>query len=147
MPEKNNIIIGDADILVALAYTEDVNHRKIKHLVERLLEHSFTIKFPNTAVLEAITALKRALNQSLLSEWLNKKYQENTFGVIYIDESIQMLASEIFAKSARTGSKKHTIFDAVVLATAQQTKAQGIFSLDKWYEKQKIPLVQNLIDE
>lgn len=132
MNVASKIIIGDADILVSRFFLGDGNHGKVEELAEKLMENAYILKFPNTTILEAVTALKRSLNQPELASLVNSKYQNGEFGVIYVDETIQKLASEIFAKEK---SKKNTIFDCLVLATAKTIKAAGIFSFDSWYKK------------
>lgn len=138
----NKIIIADADILVALAFVQDANHQKIKDITAKLLDKLYTIVFPNTAILEAITALKRALNSPILANIINRQYEQGAFNVVYVDEKIQKEASILFDKS---GSKQNTIFDAIVIATAKNISAEAILSFDNWYGKQKMVLAQSLI--
>lgn len=142
MPKKSKTIIADADILIALAYHSDTNHQKVKEITTKLLEKLYIVMFPNTALLEAITVLKRALNQPDLADKINKQYQRGVFGIIYIDEQIQLEASKLFNPA---GSKKNTIFDAIVLATAKNVSADAVFSFDSWYKKQNFPLAQDLV--
>jgi predicted nucleic acid-binding protein len=70
---------------------------------------------------------------------VNKQYQEGVYNVIYVDEKIQKRASDIFDKKAV--SKKNTIFDAIVVATAEQLGTKLIFSFDGWYPKLGFKLV------
>lgn len=133
-----NIVVGDADSLIALAYKDDVHHEKARQISDRLLVEGYKIIYPNTAILEAITALKRALNLSEKALLVNRQYQEGAFNVVYVDENIQTTASYIFNQA---NSKKNTIFDAVVAATAKELDADGIFSFDLWYPKLGFKLV------
>ena len=130
---NDKVIIGDADVLIASVFDGDAHHDLVKKLNEKIMENNLVLKFPNTAILEAITMLKRVFNQSNFSHELNKDYLDGKYNIVYVDETIQKLASEIFAKEK---SKKNTIFDAIVLATAKTLKAAGIFSFDSWYKKQ-----------
>lgn len=139
---ENQVVIADADILISLFYIHDINHERVLGSVERLLTDSWVIKYPNSAILETITFLRRALNKPEIAAEVNRRYLNGEFDVIYVDETIQKLASEIFAKEK---SKKNTIFDAIVLATAKITKADGIFSFDIWYKKQGMKTVSDLI--
>ncbi len=142
MEERNKLIVADADILVALANIDDPNHNKTRDIVSKVVEKLYTIMFPNTAIMEAITALKRTLNKPDLAERINRQYQEGAFHIIYINDEIQLLASKLFEK---TISKKNTIFDAVVLATAQNVKAVAILSFDSWYKKQGYTQASDLV--
>lgn len=56
------IVVSDADALIAIAHEEDANHNKALTFSTKLLENGVNVIFPNTAILEAITVLKRALN-------------------------------------------------------------------------------------
>ena len=92
-----------------------------------------TVVFPNTAILEAITALKRSLNKPKEAHFINQQYLQGAYEVEYIDSETQKRAGVIFEKKAV--SKKNTIFDAVVAATAEKLATNTIFSFDEWYSK------------
>lgn len=128
----SNIVVGDADSLIALTYEDDVHHEKTKKLINNLVSKGCQIIYPHTAILEAITALKRALNLSGRAHYFNKQYYAGIFTVVYVDEELQRRASKIFDT---TISKKNTIFDCVVIATAEKLEADAIFSFDNWYTK------------
>lgn len=130
---EEKVVIADADIIISLYYADDVNHQKVNDLVAKAVDSFYIIKYPNTAILEAITTLKRSLNKPEVAALVNNNFLNGEFNIVYVDETIQKLASEIFVKEK---SKKNTIFDAVVLATAKTLKAAGIFSFDSWYKKQ-----------
>lgn len=129
---SNKIAIGDADSLVALAYKDDANHLRAREVGEWLLSRGYEIVYPNTAILEAITALRRSLNLIDEAHLINRQYQARTFLVEFISEEIQQRASRRFEK---TVSKKNTIFDGVVAETAVKLEATCIFSFDDWYIK------------
>lgn len=135
------LVVSDADALIAIVHEKDINHNKALTISARLLEEDVTIIFPNTAIIEAITALKRALNLPEKSALVNKQYQQGAFAVEYINESIQMLSSEYYEKAI---SKQNTAFDAVVAATADKLNADAIFSFDSWYKKQGFKLTSDL---
>lgn len=141
---EGKVIIADADIIISLYYPDDVNHQKVSGLVAKAVDSFYVIKYPNTAILEAITALKRSLNKPEVAALVNKNFQNGELNIVYVDETIQKLASEIFAKEK---SKKNTIFDALVLATAKTVKAAAIFSFDSWYSKKGMKTVSELIRE
>lgn len=129
----NNVIVGDADSLIALAHKDDHNHKRAAHLAEQLLSKGYKIIYPNTAILEAITTLKRALNLPEKAHLINRQYLQEAFDVEYLSEAIQKNASQLFEEKAV--SKKNTIFDAVVAATAKKLGADAILSFDSWYPK------------
>lgn len=129
----NNIAIGDADSLVALADEHDTNYRKARKISQWLLLRGFQIIYPNTAILEAITALSRAKNLHDKAKLTTKQYLKGIFDIDYISSEIQIKAADIFVTKSQ--SKKNTIFDAIVAATAKKYETNLIFSFDDWYPK------------
>ncbi len=128
-----NLAIGDADGLVALADEKDANHDKAQRVSKWLLGRGYEIIFPNTAILEAITALKRGKNLPEKAHLINRQYQAGAFLVEFVSEEVQKRASLRFEK---TISKKNTIFDAIVAEVAVDLEAEYIFSFDGWYPKE-----------
>ena len=133
----NKLAIGDADGLVALADEADANHSKAQRVSKRLLDEGYEIIFPNTAILEAITALKRAKNLPEKAHLINRQYQAGAFLVEFVNVKIQHRSSMRFEK---TVSKKNTIFDAIVAEVAVELHADYIFSFDVWYPKEGFKL-------
>jgi len=136
------IAIGDADSLVAMAYKNDINHERAKKINEWLLSQGYQIIYPNTAILEAVTALRRALNSSETAHLLNSHYQQDVFNIYYIDQDTQIKASLIFGQ---TKSKKNTIFDALVVSVAEKLNTDVIFSFDNWYHKLGLKIAQDML--
>ncbi len=134
------IAIGDADSLISLAYELDSNYVKAKKISELLLRENYQIIYPNTAILEAITALKRAKNLPEKAHLINRQYQKGAFVVEFIDKQIQKQASIRFEK---TVSKKNTIFDCIIIETAVKFETKVIFSFDDFFIKQKFQLAGN----
>ncbi len=136
----SNIAVGDADGLVALADEKDANHTRAEQASEWLLAHGFEIVFPNTAILEAITALKRAKNLPEKAHLINRQYQAGEFSTEFINEEIQRRASQRFERVGPGSSKKNTIFDCVVIETAVKLGTDVIFSFDVFFTKQGFQL-------
>ena len=140
--KMTKIIIGDADSLIGLAYKDDSNHGKTQQITKWLLSKNYQIIYPNTAIIEAVTTLKRALNLADKSHLINTQYQQDAFQVEYINAEIMKRASQIFEKAV---SKKNTLFDSVVAATAEKLKADAIFSFDTWYKKLGFTLAEDFV--
>lgn len=136
---SNKIVVGDADSLIALVYQDDANHVRAQKTSEWLLSRGYEIIYPNTAILEAITALKRSLGLIAEAKLINKQYQAGAFAIEYVNRDIQQQASQRFGKAV---SKKNTIFDAVVAETAVELGAEYIFSFDNWYPKEGFTLAE-----
>ena len=139
----NKLAVGDADALVALADQKDANHDKARKVSEWLRARAYEVVFPNTAILEAIAALKRAKNLPEKAHLINRQYQAGAFLVKFVNAGIQLRASKRFEK---TVSKKNTIFDAIVAETAVEIEADYIFSFDRWYSKEGFRLAEDARD-
>lgn len=132
MISRNAIIVGDADILVALYFKNDILHKKVLEISKEFLETGVRIIFPNTAIAEGITTLHRKLSNSTAADLLNQDYKKRIFEVEYVDEQIMQNASDFYNPK---GSKQNTFFDAIVAATAKKLQVDTIFSFDTWYKK------------
>lgn len=139
--DDDKLVIADADVLISSLLKEDVNHRRILDLRSKLAAENYDVNFTNTAVLEAVTVLRRVFSRDDFAKALISDYLAGKYGIIYVDEPIQKLASEVFFKER---PKKNTIFDAVILATAKSLRAAAIFSFDTWYSKQGFRMVEDL---
>lgn len=135
----NKIIVADADALIALAVEKDPHHKNAMLIMDMLTRKTYPIVFPFTVFPEAITTLKRALNMPEKAHLLNRQLGEGVFQIVYPDKDIMNLACKLFEK---TVSKKNTLFDAIVLATAKNLHADAIFSFDSWYSKQGFDLIE-----
>jgi predicted nucleic acid-binding protein len=129
---RNKIAIADADSLIALALEEDLNHRKAIDIATKFIEEGIEVVFPVTVFPEAITSLVRAANQPEKAHMINRQLSQGAFHIEYMDDEIIKNASKIFEDSK---SKKNTMFDAIVAATANKLKTNMIFSFDNWYPK------------
>ena len=130
---SHKIVVGDADSLIALAYKDDANHAKAKKVGAWLISKGYEVIYPNTAILEAITALKRSMSLVDEAHLINSQYQAGAFLIEFVSEKVQQGASVRFEKAI---SKKNTIFDAVVAEVAVELEAEYIFSFDSWYVKE-----------
>lgn len=128
----SKIVVADSDALIALSFEEDPHYKKAASILNVLMQQEFTIIFPVTVIPEAITTLKRSINQPKKAHLLNKKLQQGELHIEYINEEILKLATQYFDQAI---SKKNTFFDAIVAATAEKLEADAIFSFDDWYKK------------
>lgn len=126
------LVIADADALIALSLENDPLYKKAVKISQTLIEQGAIIIYPVTVFPEAITFLKRALNQSQKAHAINTNLQAGLFNIEYIDANILTLATQYFDSA---NSKKNTFFDAIVAATAKKYETNLIFSFDDWYLK------------
>lgn len=128
----NKVVVADADALIALALENDPHHENAVAISAILLQKAITVIFPATAFPEAITTLKRALNQPEKAHLINRQLGQGVFQIEYPDVGIITHASNLFEQAT---SKRNTLFDAIVAATAEKLDAEVIFSYDGWYPK------------
>lgn len=128
----NKIAVGDSDALIAMVDEGDLNHKKAIEMAKKLATHNIKVIFPNTVIVETVTALIRAKSLPDKAHLVNQQYHAGVFDIYYVDEETQKEASEIFGS---TKSKQNTFFDAIVVATAKSLGTKAIFSFDKWYPK------------
>lgn len=107
-------------------------------------EKNYAIFYPNTAILEAITSLKRKLNLTAKAELVARQYLHGAFTLVWVDEEIQRDALERFI--AKTQSKQHTVFDSIIASCALRLGAGAVFSFDHWYRTLHLPLAEDLLD-
>jgi len=113
------IVVGDTDGLIAILHEEDANHKKAVETVVRLLQPELAAK-----TIERITDGKLSI--------------ENV--------DIDMLKEALKLFDPRS-SKKNTLFDALVVATAKKLGTTVIFSTDDWYSKLGFTLAVDLFKD
>ncbi len=138
----SKVVVVDADALIALMLEDDPHYKIAVATASLLTKQLVTTVFPMTVFPEALTTLKRAFNQPEKAHLINRQYLQGAFHVEYITQEIMKRASEIFEKA---GSKKNTLFDAIVAAAAETLEADAIFSFDSWYRKLGFKLATDLI--
>lgn len=134
-------IVGDADALVALIHQEDPHHAKAKKVSQALIARNTLVIFPATAISESITVLQRKFARPNEVEQLLKNIADEALFVRHVDAATLRNAVEIFRPR---GSKKNTLFDAIVATVAKEENADVIFSFDDWYRKQGFTLAEDL---
>ncbi|MBI2612088.1 PIN domain-containing protein [Candidatus Gottesmanbacteria bacterium] len=138
---KPIVAIADTDGLIAVLSEIDVNHKKAVATLEKLLEHDAQTVVPLTTIAETITTLKRKLGRTDLVEKVIKEITTGKLTIENIDTDMLSVALKVFDPKA---SKKNTLFDALVVATAKKLDTKVIFSTDDWYEKLGFTLAENL---
>ncbi len=138
---KPLVVVGDTDGLIAILHEEDSHHQEAVETVVKLLYHDAQTVFPLTTITETITTLIRKLNQPDLAKSVVEKVTKGVLTIENIDTDMLNEALKVFDPK---GSKKKTIFDAIVVATAKKLGSNVIFSTDNWYSKLGFTLAINL---
>src|SRR3989344_3082326 len=135
------VVIGDADVLIALYMEEDGHYNEASKTSNYLHTKGYSVIFPDTAIVEAITSFQRKFSSPKLAGILTDQYKKGVFAVEYVDENIMQLAADLFNPKS---SKKNTFFDAIVASVAKSLNADAIFSFDNWYRKIGFRLASDL---
>lgn len=138
------IVVGDTDGLIAILHEEDIHHKQAVTAISRLLQHDAQTIFPLTTITETITTLKRKLNKPDLAAQIIQQLTSGALSIENVDTEMLNVALTVFDPK---GSKKNTIFDALVVATAKKLNTKVIFSTDQWYEKLGFTLAMNLFKQ
>lgn len=138
---KQLIAVGDTDGLIAVLSSEDANHQQAVAAASKLLQLDAQIVFPITSIVETVTTLKRKLNKPDLAASVIARITSEALSIENVDTDMLAVALTFFDP---TGSKKNTLFDALVAATAKKLNAKVIFSTDNWYTKLGFKLASQL---
>ncbi|MBI2314692.1 PIN domain-containing protein [Candidatus Daviesbacteria bacterium] len=130
--KKPLVVVGDTDGLIAILYEGDLHHQKAVETVSKLLARDAQVIFPLTTITETITTLIRKLNQPDLAA---RVVERITNGLLAVENTDTDMLDEALKVFDPKGSKKKTIFDAMVVATAKKLDTSVIFSMDDWYCK------------
>lgn len=129
---SNIIHVADADGLIAMISKKDASHENAKKIIQSITERSEKLFFPSTVITETITTVQVRLQDPGLARELAEKVGASALPIIPVDSEILEIAVGLYNPD---GSKKNTMFDAVVAATAKKYGTQTIFSFDGWYRK------------
>src|SRR3989344_2041755 len=137
MTSRTPVVIVDADAIVAQAYPDDSNHGRAIAISNKLNDLGARVIYPSSAVLEAITVLQGKLNSGATAYGTAVVFSDPDVQVAEVSQKTLTDALNYFSP---TTSKKNTLFDCVVMAVADENKANAIFSFDKIYEKKGFKL-------
>lgn len=135
------IAVADSDSLIALLSVDDVNHNKAINLLEKLINQGYRIIYPATVIVETTTTFQIKFSNPRLSAEIVKMTTHAQLPVETVDQQVIDKALSLFNAD---GSKKNTLFDAVVAATAQIMNTKIIFSFDKWYKTKGFKIVSDI---
>lgn len=138
---KSNLVVGDADAIIAQANTTDSNHSEAVRIAQEFVASQVRVIYPVTAVIEAVTHIQRALNSGVTAYGTASLMIDPEVEVVEVNKQVLSSAIKYFSP---TTSKKNTLFDCVVAATAEEYKADAIFSFDKFYKSKGFKLASEL---
>lgn len=137
MQNKQAVVIGDADALIAQADPSDIHHEKASTISNNLVKINAKVVYPVTAIAEAATHMQRVLNSTASAYSTVQLMSDPLVQIAEVNQ--QTLISALNYFSPKT-SKKNTIFDCIVAAVAVEYQADAIFSFDKFYKSKGFKL-------
>lgn len=138
---KSSLVVGDADAIIAQANSEDSNHGEAVRIAQEFVSSQVRVIYPVTAVIEAVTHIQRALSSGATAFGAAQLMIDPAVEVVEVNKQVLTSAVKYFSP---TTSKKNTLFDCVVAATAEEYNADAIFSFDKFYKSKGFKLASEL---
>lgn len=139
---KNRLkVIVDADAIIAQVNQNDRHHKNAMSISKSLSANGAQVIYPATAVAESNAFIQRALSSTATAYHTAKIFTDPSVEVIEVNQSILNEAMNYFSPKT---SKKNTLFDCIIAATAKKYKADAIFSFDKFYKSKGFKLIEEI---
>jgi predicted nucleic acid-binding protein len=135
-------IVADTDGLVALFHEEDSNHTDALLAMKIIQQKQIEIIIPASTVTELVTTFQRKFNKHSQLIHILETIQSGTLTISTTDSALINKACLLFSPE---GSKQNTLFDALVVATAEQYKSSTIFGFDGWFKKKGYQTIPEII--
>ena len=134
-----NVVVVDADAIVAQTCVHDPNHIKAVEIAKKLSLREAKLVYPITAIVEAGAFIQRVLGNGRLSQAVMSSFFYPHVLVYEIERRDLERAVRNYFNSL--GTKKNTVFDCIVAAVADRHDTKEIFSFDSFYRKRGFDLV------
>lgn len=138
---KPPVIVADADAIVAQASPNDYLHDKALKITKKLAKLNAQVLYPVTAVLEATTHIQRVLSSGATAYGTAVSFTDPNVNIIEVNQETLKKAIQFLSP---TTSKKNTLYDCIVLAIAEENKADAIFSFDRFYKSKGSKLASDI---
>lgn len=140
--DKPPVVVVDADAIVAQAHPQDSNHQKALQTAENLKNMNAQMIYPITAICEAVTVLQYKLSSTASAYGTAVVFTNPQLQVTEVNQNTIGRTVNNFFKPET--SKNNTLFDCIIIDTAEKYKADAIFSFDRYYKKQGFKLAEEL---
>jgi len=126
-------IFIDTNIFIALRNEDDLNHKRAKEIMKKILSGDFGIAYTSDYVFdEAVTvALIRTKNYFFAEDIGNYILSSRIIKMIYVDADIFITAWNLFK---RLSNKKMSFTDCTNLAIVQRYSIEYIASFDSHFD-------------
>lgn len=128
-------LIVDSDALIALFNKDDSNFSKAKILFESFYEQKTRLIYPSTTLVETIDTIQRRLKKYEVAHKIAQLISSADFAAESVESIDGIYLKEAAKYFEAEGNNRKTMADAVVVAVAKKTNADGIFSFDEWHKR------------
>lgn len=135
-------VVVDSDAIYAIYNPEDPLNTKATKTLQQLIENEFRLIYPTSVIFESISLFQRVSPTPAVTRLLIEMVNDDELLIYVVDKEVLKQSAKIFNPA---GSKKNTLVDCSVVAVAKKIKADGVFSYDSFYKKQKLKLAEDLI--
>lgn len=138
----NNTALVDSDAFVALSKNDDSNSAKAQQILNILKLQKTKLYTSNYVFSESITVISKKVGYLAALSFIEvMKSSKNPFSFIWIDETIENMALEIFKQQT---SKNVSFVDCTNMALLRHDQINAIFSFDESYRKNGFTLANQL---
>ena len=135
-------ILLDSDALIAMIEESDTSHVRAVKIFGALTQQNAHLFITSSVVAEVITTLQRKYGHRSAAGDLYERFMTNWVEIVPVGSDLLTSAHAYFTDS---GSKQNTIFDAINIAAVKAHNFDAIFSFDRWYHRQGIRLVEDML--
>ena len=135
-------VVVDSDSIFAIYNPNDPLNSQSTRTFQQLAVEGFALVYPSSVVFEVISLFQRVLVEPTVTTKLIDLIRGDRLMIHIVDDELLRKSAMIFKPA---GSKKNTLVDCSVVAVAKEIKAEGVFSYDKFYEKQGLKLAEDLV--
>lgn len=135
------VVVVDSDALIGSLNPGDLHFDTATKILQKLAKNGAKLIYPVTVIVESVTFLQGRLNEPVLANKVLELVNKDELTIAAVDNDILKSASAMMDFGR---SKHNTLFDCVVMAVADENKANAIFSFDKLYEKRGYKLALDL---
>src|SRR2546423_1513316 len=120
----------DSDAFVALLHGADVHGPDAERILTALISRKARLLHPPTMLTETATLVQRRLKLPEIAAQIVQLVHQRRLLITPVTD--QTLTAALTYYQPTKSSTHHTLFDAVVAATAKAYQADAIFSFDGW---------------
>jgi predicted nucleic acid-binding protein len=140
---KRLTVIVDSDAFLALLYKADDHAATAERILHALIECKTRFLYPASVITETATLVQRRLKLPEIAQQIAHMVKTQRLMVTPVDQ--ETLTGALTYYRPTESSSHHTLFDAVVAATAKAQQADAIFSFDGWYQSLGFTLAGALV--